>query len=153
MMTSADSEHTVNGYLAADHDRLDDLLVEVTDLIAAGDFDQADRILARFASGLRRHIRLEDDVLFPTFEQVTGMASGPTTVMRDEHRAIEQHLDALVTAVEHRDRATFSTERAAMLAVLGDHNAKEEAIIYPMTDANLPDAQRVQLVARLRAFR
>lgn len=153
MATAPDPEHTVTGYLSADHDRLDDLLLEVTDLVAAGHFDDAGKILASFAAGLRRHIRLEDEVLFPTFEQATGMTGGPTVVMRSEHRSIEGHLDAAVAAVAARDTAGFAEAKADLLEVLGDHNVKEEEIVYPMTDTHLPDDERRRLVASLRAFR
>jgi hemerythrin-like domain-containing protein len=148
-----DPEHTVTGYLSIDHDRLDDLLAEVTDLMAAGHGEEAARIVAGFAAGLRRHIRLEDELLFPTFDRLTGMTGGPTTVMREEHRAIEGFLTALVDAVERHDRAGFAREKADLIGVLGDHNAKEEAIVYPMTDSHLPEDERRRLVATLRGFR
>lgn len=150
---SDDSESTVFGYLAADHDRLDELLIDTSAHVRAGDLAAANRSLEAFAAGLRRHIRLEDEVLFPVFERVTGMTSGPTTVMRDEHRMIERHLDQMVAAVAQGDPGVFTTEKLAMMGVLGEHNAKEESVVYPMTDARLRDAERAALVAELRAFR
>lgn len=152
-MTSPDPETSVTGYLSTDHDRLDQLFADADQRVMAGDFAGAAPILAQFASGLRRHIRLEDEVLFPTFERVTGMADGPVEVMRYEHRAIELHLEQMVAAVDERDRGAFVAEKVAMLGVLGDHNDKEEAIIYPLTDAHLPPDERVRLVASLRSFR
>ncbi|MBE7454439.1 MAG: hemerythrin domain-containing protein [Kofleriaceae bacterium] len=152
MATDPDPETTVTGYLSADHDRLDALLEELTALVAAGDLAPAARLLVGFAAGLGRHIRLEDELLFPTFERVTGH-DGPTAVMREEHRMIEEHLAGMEAALASRDPAAFTLERAALVAVLGDHNVKEEAIVYPLTDDHLPDGARARLVAELRAFR
>lgn len=153
MSTTHDAEHTVTGYLSADHDRLDELLVGVDGLVAGGQFEDAGRVLGSFAAGLLRHIRLEDEILFPTFERLTGMTGGPTVVMREEHRAIERHLEAAVAAVGERDAPGYTAAREALLEVLGEHNEKEEAIIYPMTDGHLEEPARRQLAADLRAFR
>jgi len=146
------SEDTVYGYLSADHDRLDALLADACAIVRGGDLATAARLLDKFVSGLRRHIRLEDDVLFPTFERITGLTSGPTEVMREEHRMIEHHLDEMVAALAQHDGAAFAAETAALLAVLEDHNEKEEAVVYPMTDGRLADDERSRLVAALRAF-
>lgn len=150
---SLDPENTVHGYLAADHDRLDALLAEACAQVRGGDVAAGARTLEAFAAGLTRHIRLEDEALFPAFERVTGIARGPTTVMREEHRMIERHLAQMVAALVCGDTGAFAAERVAMLDVLGGHNEKEEAVIYPMTDARLSADERIKLVATLRAFR
>ena len=107
---------------------------------------------ATFVAGLTRHIRLEDEVLFPRFERVTGMTSGPTTVMRQDHRLIEKVLAGLTEALDARDRSGFAALHGELLAILGPHNHKEEAVIYPRTDQALDDEARRRLVAELRRF-
>lgn len=149
MITPFDS---VMHYLATDHDRLDAALEEVVARVEAGDLTTAATHFPAFAAGLARHIRLEDAVLFPRFEQATGMTTGPTTVMRREHRLIEQVLGGLGAALEAGDAAGFSGLHGELLALLGPHNEKEEAIIYPMTDQALDDEARHRLVVELRAF-
>ena len=49
--------------------------------------------MAEFTCGLSRHINVEEGVLFPTFEQMTGMTTGPTTVMRSEHVEIRRLME------------------------------------------------------------
>jgi len=148
-MTNVDS---VMGYLAADHDRLDELLIETCRLVDAGDLAAAGKTFATFAAGLTRHIGLEDELLFPRFERATGMTSGPTTVMRREHRVIEDLLAGMTGALGAGDAATFGTLHRELIDVLEPHNHKEEHVIYPMTDEALDDDARVRLVAQLRAF-
>lgn len=153
MATADDAEPTITSYLSFDHDRLDRLLVDAAAHVTAGHFDQARPVLNRFITLLLRHIRLENELLFPTFDRVAELPDGPTRVMRMEHREIEALLDALSAAVDRRDGAGFATAHAGLLGVLGDHNAKEEAIIYPMTDRHLPPDERSRMVATLRTFR
>jgi hemerythrin-like domain-containing protein len=143
---------TVMNYLADDHDRLDALLGDAARLVEAGEDAAAGVQLAAFVAGLTRHIRLEDEVLFPRFERATGMTSGPTTVMRREHRLIEKVLTGLTAAVEARDRTAFAALHDELLAILEPHNQKEEAVIYPMTDQALDDETRRKFVAELRAY-
>ncbi|MBE7447775.1 MAG: hypothetical protein HS111_02435 [Kofleriaceae bacterium] len=49
-------------------------------------------------------------------------------------------------ALASRDpTAAFTLERAALVAVLGDHKTREEAaIVYPLRDDHLPDAPRAR---------
>jgi hemerythrin-like domain-containing protein len=143
---------TVMSYLAADHDRLDRLFLDAVRLVGADDFTGAGAKLAIFVAGLTRHIRLEDEVLFPRFEQATAMTSGPTAVMRREHRLIENVLTGLTEALEGRDRAKFDALHGELVAILEPHNEKEEAVIYPMTDDALDDESRSRLVAELRGY-
>lgn len=149
----ATAEPSVTEYLSLDHDRLDSMLLEVIKLIAARRFNDARPRLSTFAFDLRRHIHLEDEFVFPRFEQLTGMTGSHTMVMRDEHRAIEHHLAGMIDAAMRDDRDGFDSEQEAMVAVLCDHSAKEEAVIYPMVDRHLPAAEREAFVASMRAYR
>ncbi len=135
----------VSEYLAWDHDRLDALLAQTRDAVARGAADEARRHFGEFRTGLLRHIRMEEEILFPAFEQVTGMSGGgPTMVMRMEHREIQGILESMRTYLETPPLAheQFQALESALTAVLGDHNAKEEHIVYPMTDHHhTPDAR------------
>lgn len=143
---------SVTAYLSWDHDRLDALLVRACDLLDRGDFAEARSTFATFRSGLERHIRLEEEILFSEFERRTGMVAGPTQVMRIEHRHIEHALDRMGTALEASDRPTFATAYADLLEVLGPHNEKEEHILYPMTDRSLDETERQKLTQKLLAY-
>src|SRR5262245_20133412 len=83
--------------LAWDHDRLDALEELAFARLAVGDEPGARELWAEFAVGLRRHIRFEEAVLFPEFEARCG--TGPTGVMRFEHRRIEALIEAIGTAL------------------------------------------------------
>jgi len=143
----------VNEALSWDHDRLDALEARAFAARATGDLDEAKAIYAVFAHGLRRHIRFEEEILFPEFETRAGFSpeSGPTAVMRDEHREILRCLDRIEAGISDPS-ANVDTPRHALHSVLGNHNLKEENIVYPLTDQALTAAERDGLVARMQAI-
>jgi iron-sulfur cluster repair protein YtfE (RIC family) len=147
---SATMFDTVTAYLSWDHDRLDALLQSVRTWVEGGKWAQALRTFAEFDRGLDRHIRLEEEILFPLFEARTGM-TGPTAVMREEHQLIRAALAGLATAIGKADLPGFHAGLAALAAVLPPHNEKEEAVLYPTTDRVLPEGERTSLAARLQS--
>jgi hemerythrin superfamily protein len=142
----------VSEALAWDHDRLEEIEAAAFEARARGDAAAAREGFALFAHGLTRHIRFEEEILFPEFEARSGLGpeAGPTAVMRMEHRQIEALLDALARAVgEPGPRA--DALRRELQDVLGDHNVKEEEVLYPATDRMLSAVESDELVARIQA--
>jgi regulator of cell morphogenesis and NO signaling len=141
---------SVTRYLSWDHDRLDGLLAEVTRRVTSGNFSHAASIFIAFDDGLRRHIRIEEAILFPLFEAHTGMGhTGPTVVLRAEHRLIEAELTRMRQALEIGDSAEYGTGLAVLHGVMGPHVLKEEQVLYPTVDDKLSAGDRLQLVDRL----
>lgn len=138
--------------LAWDHDRLEAIEAEAFAARAAGDPAGARDRFALFARGLRRHIRFEDNLLFPEFEARSGMGpeAGPTAVMRTEHREIEALLDRIREAIGGPGPSADKL-RTDLHRILGDHNVKEEQILYPGTDRLMTPAERDDLVGRIQA--
>src|SRR5688572_3753215 len=105
-----DPDVTISRLFTADHDRLDEILLVVAAMAHDGELERAASWFRDFDEGLREHLDLEERVLFPAFELVTGVTMGPTEVMRLEHRLITQ----LLATLEHAlDRADVSAVRQA----------------------------------------
>jgi iron-sulfur cluster repair protein YtfE (RIC family) len=127
------NELTVQASFAEDHDRLDALL-ETYRRLKRTDFPRAKGAFKAFKTGLQRHIVWEEQILFPRFEEKTGMREfGPTAVMRAEHRQIGACLEALHQKVRQQDPDS-DIEEAHLLDLLAAHNHKEEQILYPSLD-------------------
>lgn len=143
----------VNEALSWDHDRLDDLESRAFKARERGDFSEAKALYAVFAFGLRRHIRFEEEILFPEFESRLGLSSamGPSAVMRDEHREILECLARIERSIGDGASAIESV-RHTLHSVLGNHNLKEEHIVYPGTDKAMSPLERDALVARVQAL-
>lgn len=147
-----ESASSVSDLLGADHDRLDELMKAVRHQWSEEKLEEAEALFAAFATGLRRHIRSEEEVLFPAFEALTGHGPhfGPTAVMRAEHVEIESALVAITDALAKR-AADEPREVGGLLSMLMAHNRKEEHVLYPMTDSALETAERAALVDEIEA--
>jgi iron-sulfur cluster repair protein YtfE (RIC family) len=120
---------------------------------AAGDGERARKSYEAFSSGLRRHIALEEQFLFPLYEEKSGLpsGSGPTEVMRGEHRIIERLLEEILRTIG--DPAKLPDQsRAAFHEILEEHHLKEEGMLYPAIDDLLAPEERDALVARIQTF-
>ncbi|TPW19463.1 MAG: hypothetical protein FD126_2661 [Elusimicrobia bacterium] len=134
-----------------DHDRLDAHFGEFQRLKRT-DFPAAKADFKAFMFGLRRHIVWEEEILFPVFEKATGMRdAGPTAVMRHEHVLIKLRLDALHEKVRAAD-PDCDAEAQALLAVLKDHNMKEEQILYPAIDRMLAPGELAAVESAMAAI-
>jgi iron-sulfur cluster repair protein YtfE (RIC family) len=140
---------SITRYLSWDHDRLDGLLSEATRRVDAGHLSDARSLFTAFDEGLRRHIRVEEELLFPLFESRTGMRNGPTAVMRTEHRSIEAELLRMRRGLDAGDASEYATGLATLHGVLGPHNVKEEQVLYPTTDDLMEVPERLAFVDRL----
>src|SRR5262245_18882921 len=139
----------VSEALSWDHDRLDAIEKLAFERLAAGDVEGARERWSEFMVGLRRHIRFEEELLFPAFEGRCG--PGPTGVMRFEHREIEALIEAIGATLPNPPVARMFRDQ--LHEVLGRHNLKEEQVLYPATDRSLTPEERDQLIARIQAVR
>lgn len=143
-------QRSVTDYLAWDHDRLDALLESAMAAAKRAQWPVAQALVDDFSHGLNRHIQIEEDILFPAFEDATGMhQGGPTLVMRHEHVDIRQCLAGIMEGARACDYDAMERNRADLLGVLVPHNMKEESILYPATDRFHHDAALESLVLRL----
>lgn len=142
---------TVTEYLETDHRRLDDLLARVDAELARRAVARARRIFGEFACGLERHMQAEEQVLFPVFERVTGMAPGPVSVMTREHAMLREISKSIGDALAREDVQAAESGVVSAADVLELHDMKEERVIYPQTDRALSSAaERDALVLRMQ---
>ena len=126
-------QKTISAFYEQDHDRLDELF-KTFQKLKRSDFAKAKEAFKAFKFGLQRHIVWEEGVLFPLWEEKTGMSEGgPTFVMRAEHRQIGQQLEAIHGKVADQNPDSDQEEQA-LLDLLGSHNMKEERVLYPAID-------------------
>jgi len=140
-------EREITDYMQEDHCRLDVIFNGFAEAYKADKWDDAARAFNEFDLGLRRHIQGEEEVLFPLFEEKTGMTdAGPTFVMRMEHTDIRDFLDRIKKAVEGKDSNAAAEASQMLLNTLADHNMKEEQILYPESDSFLSEAERKDFI-------
>ncbi|HVK77010.1 MAG TPA: hemerythrin domain-containing protein [Kofleriaceae bacterium] len=114
------------------HRQLDDALAAVGSSLGRCDYAGARRRLAGFDADLDRHIRREEQLLFPVYELAAGSAAA-TTRMRHEHGRIRRLARALDGALADGDASEGSDVLDALRSVLALHFTKEDWVIYPVT--------------------
>lgn len=139
------AEGTLARALEREHREIDGGIEEFTAALTGGDADPAP--LVRAMNGLRRHIYLEEEFLFPPLK-ANGLVM-PIFVMLREHGELWDAMDALdALLASGAEATTVQNACRELLARLDSHNSKEEPIIYPQADGVLePDA-----TARLHEF-
>jgi iron-sulfur cluster repair protein YtfE (RIC family) len=144
MGESMSEQNTITALYAEDHDRLDELF-KTFQTSKRSDFVKAKNAYKEFNVGLQRHIVWEEELLFPMWEEKTGMVEdGPTPVMRFEHEQIQKLLDAIYLKVESQD-LNSDQEEQALLNLLSSHNRKEERALYPAIDNVWRSNERTKL--------
>lgn len=140
---------TLGAALEREHREIDQGIEEFSSAQAEG--DQRVESLTRAMQALRRHIYLEEELLFPSMGSALAIPMG---VMLREHGEIWRTLDALESQLG-QDGPTDSVLGAcrALLSQLDVHNSKEEPIFYTQADAALGDVASAQLRSFLESGR
>ncbi|MBI2340814.1 MAG: hemerythrin domain-containing protein [Deltaproteobacteria bacterium] len=150
-MDNVRGKASVTGYYEADHERLDRLF-KMFQTLKRSDFAKAKGAFVDFKTGLQRHIVWEEEILFPVFEEKTGIKdAGPTAVMRLEHREIGAALEAVHQKVKERDPES-DREEEKLISLLSEHNRKEEVILYPAIDRFLSPAELEEIFKKMEAL-
>jgi len=140
---------TISGLFQHDHDRLD-ALFQSFQTWKRQDVLRARQAFTQVKSGLERHIRWEEDFLFPLWEDKTGMSDGgPTFVMRRIHRQIEAQLQSIGRNLTEQNTDNNEAEQA-LLTVLGAHNLKEERVLYPAIDQVTTPEECSDILGKIR---
>lgn len=133
-----------------DHGRIEALLESALADAEVASARRARSAFARFARALRAHIVIEDGSIFPAFETQTGLVdSGPTTVLRREHRAMEERLLDIQSALVDPQATRPAAAIRALRALLQDHVRREDEVLYPVCDRLLDPRSRARVARRL----
>jgi hemerythrin-like domain-containing protein len=136
-------------FMGGDHRHCDDLFYAAEEAARAGNADACRLAFATFDHAVRQHLDVEEQLLFPRFEDATGMRMGPTVVMRGEHDEFRELLVQMTQQLGAADLQGFLGNADTFLILMQQHNLKEENVLYPMMDQALA-AQREQLIDNLQ---
>jgi regulator of cell morphogenesis and NO signaling len=132
---------TLGAALEREHREIDQGIEEFSSAQAEGDHQVES--LTRAMQGLRRHIYLEEELLFPSMRSALAI---PMSVMLREHGEIWRTLDALERQLsEGGPMASVLGTCRALMSQLDAHNSKEEPIFYTQADTSLAASASVQL--------
>ena len=139
-------------FFEQDHRDCDARWTDVEELLDTEDIEAARPAWQKYVAGLRRHIAMEEEVLFPAFESASGIADGgPTEVMRMEHQQMHGLLKQIDQAIESGDSDQALDSGDTLLMLIQQHSAKEERVLYPKAE-DLLSGQWDELLARLEQY-
>ena len=148
-ITPASRFASIKGYLVYDHAEIDKMLDDLAGFVGDGERERAESAFDELRSRLERHMRLEEDTLFPLFEASIGLATrGPTFAMRLEHIEIGKLVEELARTLDPWQPETFAERKQELERVLAIHDEREETAFGPWIDRLMGD-EAAELAARL----
>ena len=127
---------TISHYLTQDHRECDAMLARAEEAVHSKSVE-ALTLTQAFVDDLFSHLDKEEKVMFPAFEEATGMTTGPTNMMRQEHMQMRSLASGLVEAVQNGDNKRYFGLTETLMILIQQHNMKEEQMLYRMADQHL----------------
>ncbi|MCF8572111.1 hemerythrin domain-containing protein [Gordonia sp. HY002] len=136
------ADSTLAEVLTAEHHAIDGGIEKFTASSLRDSVQAWSAPLRQVMEALRRHIYLEEELVFPQLSN--GPLMMPIMVMQGEHGEMWRRmadLDAQLAAddIDQSRRDEVIAGCTAMLELLANHNSKEEPVIYPHLDSDMDD--------------
>jgi len=129
----------IREFMAQDHKKCDLLFPQAENAASTGDWESASLSFSEFIQAMERHLGIEEQTLFPAFEEETGILTGPTEMMRMEHDQMRGLFAEMKDALENQQGDDFLGFSDTLLILMQQHNIKEEQILYNIMDQRLPE--------------
>lgn len=138
-------------WLYHDHLDMEDLLEAAAAATRQQKWNTVEHMLGKLVDRLKRHMRIEEEVLFPAYEQVPGTAPQPTEALRRDHDGIVNWCRDLHYATQARDPVAFLGSLQTLRELLAAHDQKEENFFLPMAGHSLTP-EKAAVLERLKAL-
>ncbi len=128
--------------LLGEHGAFNVLLNEIEKMASiAGDVAQIDSAIAVFATEIKAHAALEEELLFPALKPHLA-TNELITEMLAEHKEIRQGLERIENAVDISE-AIDAVQQT--ISAIRNHFQKEEKVLYPFAEDVLDDETLIRL--------
>jgi len=130
---------SIKQFMAQDHRDCDLFFANAETAVSKKDWDMAAQAFNEFILAMERHLGIEEEELFPAFENATGVVKGPTEMMRMEHEQMRGLFAEMREALEQNDSSDYLGTADTLLILMQQHNMKEEQMLYNMMDQHLTE--------------
>ena len=145
----SDSGGTIEVLLQKDHERIDGLF-EAYGESASQPVPARREAFAHFRTALERHIRFEEERLFPAFTLEDPDRAAAIDRLKEEHQRILAILPRIDALIAPSSGDTLEVEEE-LVNELWAHNAREESGIYASLERTLTLEVRDRLGAEFRS--
>ena len=140
---------TVNEFMTNDHRHCDEQFAEVENSVDSGNFEASNILFKEFKDHMLKHFQMEEEVMFPEFNENGDGHCNPTGVMIMEHDQMRTLLDQMSEALKDQNKQKFLGLSENLLFVMQQHNMKEEQITYNMVDSSLDSDDIIKKMSAL----
>ncbi|MDD2640288.1 MAG: hemerythrin domain-containing protein [Sulfurimonadaceae bacterium] len=140
---------TISSFLTKDHRACDEVFAQMENEVASENWANANKKFEEFRGDLEHHFNMEEQVMFPAFEQQTGMMGGPTAMMRMEHEQMRNVVEQMKKDLDEKNKNHFFGLSESLMMIIQQHNMKEEQMLYAMADNHL-GASSAQVVQKMK---
>ena len=143
--------NSTDNWLVHEHSLYEDLLSQCQEAVEIENWDGVDRIFNDLVTHLKRHMALEEEVLYPAYEAAPHAPQGPTTALREEHSAIVRLVRDMAQIIRTRNSEHMLECLAQLEYRMIKHHEKEEDIFLPMA-SHILESSRDELLSKLAEF-
>jgi len=140
-----------SNWLVHDHGKYDALLAECEELAEEGLWEDALRVYRQFLEELKLHMRMEDEILYPLYEEQYGDPRGELTYLQGEHDNIAWLLHELAYVLKRNNTEHFLDSVRPLHKALNRHNANEEELFLNLEDDSIL-LRRDEIMQRLNSM-
>lgn len=115
------------------------------------DWRTARQAFQEMATHMKRHMAIEDEVLYPAYEASTDAPQGPTTALREEHRQLQRLVLDMARLLQTSDSEQVLDGLQHLERQMLKHHEKEEDIFLPMASHILSE-KREEIIAKIKMF-
>jgi hemerythrin-like domain-containing protein len=138
-------------WLQHDHVDYEALLLDCQTAAEEEDWRAVKQLFEELVARVRVHMAMEEEILYPAYEEAMDAPQGPTQALREEHDEIHRLLRDLSRVLVANDSDIFLESLLPLEKVMTKHHEKEEEIFLPMAGHALL-AQQDEIKRRLREF-
>jgi iron-sulfur cluster repair protein YtfE (RIC family) len=142
------------------HEELDGLFFQHQTAILKHDYDRAKTLLSSYEEALYAHMKEEDEILLPIYQERAGkLRGGDAETIVGEHKKIAEWLNRVKlrlhrlvpSVVDHRSLIALLDDEAHYKKFMEHHTLREDRIFYPEIERVVTPSEKAGLL-RLLTF-
>jgi hemerythrin-like domain-containing protein len=141
------------------HKELDEMFLLHQEALLYLDLDRAVEILWEYEAKLLAHMKAEEELLLPIYQERAGrVPGGPVELFLGEHKKMRAFLQEFHKAIVQMQAEESARLRRSVLALLDrqfmykhlveHHDLREKNILYPWLDRITSDEERARLLKK-----
>lgn len=139
----------ITAFMMRDHAKIGGMAQRFV-LLKEADPPAAGRLFSQLKMKLLRHMAWEEEVLFPLFEEKSGLSIfGATSSIRAEHRQIRNLLGHIDRAFKRKSGKDTHLLEQTLISLLKTHDKKEDEIVLPWVDRVVEEDEKGDLVSMM----